>query len=294
LDLLDDGRDGEVPSVERYFQTHPPSGERPEDWHAEDNLRLPGSAQRDVAQLVSQIYGREIHLEPGSQTVDDLLRAAGSESMGASYAEVGDMVRYLGPGSSAIVASTLSDGIASPVLDDGSIIFLAANIGGEVRFYDLNWDVLGNWPPPWGEDDVSSTAAGYLDANGDPVLPFGELNDRRLTVRSLMDEALARLSGADELRLSSDIWALNEGFGTAMAGNVAPGSEQTNALAQRHFDIARRLFADYNYESHRADGHWLLMVEALRDPYEWLAPGLARYVRDVIVANADYHLGPPR
>ena len=78
-----------------------------------------------------------------------------------------------------------------------------------------------------------------------------------------------------------------------MAWDVAPGSEQTNALAQRHFDIARRLFADYSYESHRADGHWLLTVGALRDPYEWLAPGLARYVRDVIVANAEHHLGPP-
>jgi hypothetical protein len=35
-----------------------------------------------------------------------------------------------------------------------------------------------------------------------------------------------------------------------------------------------------------------LVTEAvLRHPYEWIAAGRARYLRDVIVANAARHLG---
>ena len=103
-----------------------------------------------------------------------------------------------------------------------------------------------------------------------------------------MDEAVAGLPKADRLALADVLGAVNQGFASAMAGGVAPGSAQANALAERHLAIGRRLIADYDHRLHRNFGRRLVTKGELRDPYEWTAPGLARYVRDVIVANAEH------
>jgi hypothetical protein len=202
-----------------------------------------------------------------------------------TYAEVEDTLRYLGPDSSAIVAPALCAGSAR--------VFLVVNIRGEIHGYDSASESLIDWPPPR-DHGPAYTFVGYLNDRGDPLLPLGERADRRFTYWLRMDEAWAELSEADRSQLVQDIVALNGDFASAMARGVEPGSEPANALAERHLALFLRIFVDYGYESHRADGRPLVTDGRLRDPLEWIAPGSARYVRDVIVANAKHHLGQDR
>jgi TipAS antibiotic-recognition domain len=288
----DDGGDGESHRVERYFQSHPPSGD------AIENMR-PGDAHRRVAEVLTQIYGREIYLEPGAKRNAQLYAAAGSDPHLVSYADVEDTLRYLGPDSSANMAPGVfnfvrpGSSIVEPEEFDRSVdVFVAVNIRGEIYAYDPASDVLTGWPPPWSHNPAH-TFAGYLNNRGDPLIPRGERADRRFTNGSEVGRAWARLPEADGSQLAQDIGALNDDFAESMREGAAPGSEQANALAERHLAYVRRLFADYSYESHRADGRLLVTDGELRDPLEWTAPGLAHYLRDVIVANAEHHLGRP-
>jgi hypothetical protein len=254
--------DGHSHPVEHYFQTRSPSGDAIENRQPDDTLR-------SVAGVLTQIYGRAIHLEPGSVTVRELFVAAGSAVESASYAEVGDTLRYLGRDSSAIVASIWAD-------RPGAAVFLAVNIKGEIHYYGPVSDVLRGWPPPWGQDQVSAIMVAYLDAHGNPVLPWGEYDDRWLSVRRRADDAWAGLPEAGRSKLTRDREALNDDFATAMDRGVAPGSDQANALAERDLASRRTLCADYGYVQHRYDARRFVTNAAARRFVESRAPGLAR------------------
>ena len=75
-----------------------------------------------------------------------------------------------------------------------------------------------------------------------------------------------------------------------MARGVAPGSAEAHALAERHFAIGAQLSENFSYELHRVLGRMLLTDRNFRAPYEQITPGLARYVSEVIDANANRHL----
>ena len=92
-----------------------------------------------------------------------LFEALESGSQFQTYDEVADTLRRLGDGSSAVVASSWAAG------RQGGHAYLAVNEGGQIRLYDPSTRQRSDWPPHWGQDAVSRTAVGYLDAHGNPV-----------------------------------------------------------------------------------------------------------------------------
>ncbi|WP_139333522.1 LuxR C-terminal-related transcriptional regulator [Mycobacterium sp. SP-6446] len=287
----DSGPDDDAHPVAEYFQTHRPSEGAAESWR-------PGDDVHRIAKALNEIHDLGIHIDPGHEGLlhRKLFRGAGTgwtvmshDKVDAPYREVGATLRYLKPGSSAVVFSQ--------TLSGRNRVFLAVNIRDEVFFYDPRFEKLFPGEPPawWGEDQVASTTVGYLRRDGKPVRRLDGYDVRWLQARQLMDNAFAALPEPVRLRLAGDSEALNRDFEAAMNRKppLEPGSEEANRLADRHLAIEQELLPDYDYRLHRHFARRLVTDGELRDPYEWLAPGLASYVCDVIVANAERHLGPP-
>ncbi len=123
-----------------------------------------------VADELSAMYGRDFHLavEPSRRGVSAraLFEAVGSGAQFATYTDVADTLLQLGDGSSAVLASRWSDGRY------GGHAYLAVNEGGQIRLYDPHGQQRSGWPPHWGQDAVTRTAVGYLDAHGNAVNPL--------------------------------------------------------------------------------------------------------------------------
>lgn len=80
--------------------------------------------------------------------------------------------------------------------------------------------------------------------------------------------------------------AMELDLATALAAGVAPGSPDANVLAERHrASIAR--YYDCGYEMQVNLAEMYLADERFTKHYDDIAPGLAQYLRDVIVANAE-------
>ena len=268
-------RDGDPCPVEDQFEARPPVG------NAIENPQ-PGDAERRIVEMASQTFGRAIHLGPGPVTSREVVEAFGFDLELASYAEVEDTLGYLRRGSSAIVWSFRAYG-------SGLDVRWGINDGEEIRCYNPVSDRFTDWPA-LRDHQTSRAAVGYLDAHGDPLRPFDEHDGRWDTASEQMNAAQAALSGAEMAQLADETEALNADFAWAM-DRVAPGSDEANGLAERDLAIRRRLFAEFDYGLHRNFGRRLVTDGSLRSPYERIAPRLARYVRDVIVANAKRHLG---
>ncbi|HET6734020.1 toxin glutamine deamidase domain-containing protein [Mycobacterium sp.] len=128
--------------------------------------RVPNCAQR-VAEELSAIYGRDIHLDvtPSRRGVPAraLFEAVGSDAHFATYSDVAETLQHMPSGSTAVLVSRWSGG------GQGGHAYLARNINGEIHFIDPHTGTSSGWPPHWGQDAVARTAVGYLNANGDPV-----------------------------------------------------------------------------------------------------------------------------
>ena len=249
---------------------------------------------RPAAQMLTGIYGHEIPVESDDPSPVELSRAAGSYLERATFAEVGETLRYLGRDSSAILMAR------------GNRVFLGFNIGDEVYYCDPRNGVRTRLPP---EDlEMGETAlAGYLDFRGNPLVPLDEYDTSFRDVQRWDEAVLAGLlpiyREALERQLAKDRAALNVEFVSAMDRGVEPGSEEANRLAERHLALERRLSMGCTHEMHRFLGRRLVTNATLRASYQSitdpvsgqqrLTPRLAVYVRDVIVANAGPHLGPP-
>ncbi|WP_019202359.1 MerR family transcriptional regulator [Tsukamurella sp. 1534] len=90
----------------------------------------------------------------------------------------------------------------------------------------------------------------------------------------------------DWKRIKAEGDALEAAFADALARGVAPGSEEANALAERH----RTAIETYYDCDHAMQVNLAEMYVA--DPrfakhYDDIAPGLAQWLRDAIVANAE-------
>ena len=219
-----------------------------------------------------------------------LFEAAGTDEQMATRTEVEATLGYLGRDSSAIVRGifiSTSTGI-------GFIrVCLAVNLHGVAYYYDPRSGRLSR-QPPWGDDPKVKISVGYLGADGKALLPVDRHNRERWGFHGIgMNAWLAELSEAQKSQLADNIEEMNADFASAMDGDVAPGSDEANALAEQHLALLQELVGDYDYGLHRYFGRRLVTEGSLRDPYEWIAPGLARYVSQVIVANADRHLGAP-
>ncbi|MHC9297142.1 toxin glutamine deamidase domain-containing protein [Mycobacterium sp. LTG2003] len=146
------------------------------DWHAAMFLgndlptAKPGAPNcaQSVVDALSDRYGRsfDISAAPSHKGVPAraLFEAVGSIPRFVSYAEVASTLRAMPSGSSALLASRWAG------LDRGGHAYLAVNDGGEIFLIDEAGQRSG-WPPHWGQDAVSRTVVGYLNADGRPVRP---------------------------------------------------------------------------------------------------------------------------
>jgi len=101
-------------------------------------------------------------------------------------------------------------------------------------------------------------------------------------------ERTARLTADDWRRVAAATDALNDDLASAHRAGVVPGSEEANALAERH----RESFAQYFDCTHAM--HVCLARMFSTDPgytayYESIATGLTAWLRDVVDANAAAH-----
>jgi hypothetical protein len=76
-------------------------------------------------------------------------------------------------------------------------------------------------------------------------------------------------------------------FRDALRAGLPADGPEAMALAERHRQFIGRWFYDCGYEIHRGLGQMYLADERFTRQYEGIAPGLAQYVHDAIVANAD-------
>jgi GNAT superfamily N-acetyltransferase len=126
-----------------------------------------------VADALWQMYGREIRIEaPVTSTgvpARALFEAIGTNARFATYDEVADELRRLGPGSSAVLASRWAGG------RQGGHAYLAINVDDEIFLVESHSGQQLGWPPHWGEDAVARTAVGYLDPEGNPTHPLTDV-----------------------------------------------------------------------------------------------------------------------
>ncbi len=91
----------------------------------------------------------------------------------------------------------------------------------------------------------------------------------------------------DWARLKDDSDAGLRAFRDAMqAGEPADGAS-ARALAEEHRQFLNRWFYHCGYDMHRGLAETYVADERFRATFDAVAPGLARYVHDAIIANAD-------
>ncbi len=80
-------------------------------------------------------------------------------------------------------------------------------------------------------------------------------------------------------------------FAAALQRGIPPAGEEGQALAEQHRRFLCRWFYDCGYEMHRNLAEMYVADERFTATFDQVAPGLATYVHDAIVANADAHGG---
>lgn len=78
-------------------------------------------------------------------------------------------------------------------------------------------------------------------------------------------------------------------FRDLMASGAAADGPAAQALAERHRQYITRWFYDCDHATHRGLAETYVADDRFRQTYDSVAPGLAQYVRDAIVANAAAH-----
>ncbi|TWS23403.1 MerR family transcriptional regulator [Tsukamurella sputi] len=96
----------------------------------------------------------------------------------------------------------------------------------------------------------------------------------------------AQFDKDDWKRIKADTDALEAALADGLARGVAPGSAEGGALAEQHRASIEK-FYDCSYEMQVCLAQMYLADERFTKHYDDIAPGLAQYVHDVIVANAE-------
>ncbi|HWB66053.1 MAG TPA: MerR family transcriptional regulator [Mycobacteriales bacterium] len=78
-------------------------------------------------------------------------------------------------------------------------------------------------------------------------------------------------------------------FAAAMRDGVPPADPVAQALAEAHRQFIDRWFYKCGHETHRGLADMYVADARFTQTFDGVAPGLARYVHDAIVANADAH-----
>lgn len=103
-------------------------------------------------------------------------------------------------------------------------------------------------------------------------------------------ESQQRTSGYtkhDWLRQQAAAEEVEQRFAAALAAGLPPGSEEATAAAEAHREHISRWFYDCSYEIHRGLAEMYVADERFTAHFDRRAPGLARFVHDAVLANAD-------
>ena len=84
---------------------------------------------------------------------------------------------------------------------------------------------------------------------------------------------------------------LNQRFAALMAAGEPAEGEAAMAAAEAHRRSIEQWFYDCPHEMHRGLGEMYVADDRFAETYGRVAEGLAGYVRDAVVANADRHAG---
>ena len=96
-----------------------------------------------------------------------------------------------------------------------------------------------------------------------------------------------RYTKEDWLRINAESGETAQRLIAAMQAGVPATSEVAMDLAEEHRQHISRWFYDCSHEIHRGLGQMYVDDPRFTATYEGMAPGLAAYLRDAIVANAD-------
>lgn len=90
----------------------------------------------------------------------------------------------------------------------------------------------------------------------------------------------------DWIQIQAEADANERGFVEVMSAGAAPDSKTAMDLAEEHRQGIVTWFYDCGYDIHRGLAEMYVADPRFSKHYDDLAPGLARYVRDAILANA--------
>ena len=91
----------------------------------------------------------------------------------------------------------------------------------------------------------------------------------------------------DWLEIKAEADAISRGLAAAMAAGTPAADARAMDLAERHRQHITRWFYDCTYDMHRGLAEMYVADERFARTYDAIAPGLASYTRDAVLANAD-------
>lgn len=91
----------------------------------------------------------------------------------------------------------------------------------------------------------------------------------------------------DWLEIQAEADAINRELAAAMTAGTSAADPRAMDLAERHRQHITRWFYDCTYEMHRGLAEMYVADERFTRTYDGIAPGLARYTHDALLANAD-------
>ena len=140
---------------------------------------------------------------------------------------------------------------------------MAINLTPEERF-----EVFGEFRP---EDHAEEAERRWGDSEA-----YKESNRR-----------VSKYTKEDWLQLKAEAEEVEVGLTAAFEANLAPDSEEAMAGAEAHRQHISRWFYDCTYEIHRGLAEMYVSDERFRSHYDKRASGLASYIRDAVLANAE-------
>jgi DNA-binding transcriptional MerR regulator len=99
----------------------------------------------------------------------------------------------------------------------------------------------------------------------------------------------ARYTKEDWLKIKAEAADLHQRMAAAFTGGVPADGEAAMDLAEEHRQQITRWYYDCGYDIHRGLAEMYLADERFTRNYDDTAPGLAQFVHDAILANADRH-----
>ena len=99
----------------------------------------------------------------------------------------------------------------------------------------------------------------------------------------------SRYTKEDWLKIKAETADLHQRMAAAFTGGAAADSEAAMDLAEEHRQQISRWFYDCGYEIHRGLAELYLADQRFARNYDDMMPGLAQFVHDAILANADRH-----